>query len=89
MPSRFTVPAATSRTAFTGSWTLMVWSDRAKSAAIQAGQAVDNTKPDALCTVEKQRKGAWEGRVRLWFHPESLRFTADRTAPAPYELIHD
>ena len=68
---------------------VMVWSDRAKSAAVQAGQAVDNLKPDALATVEKQRNGAWEGRVRLWFHPESLRFTADRTVPAPYELIHD
>ncbi len=68
---------------------VMVWSDRAKAAMQQAGQAVDNTKPDALATVEKQRNGAWEGRVKLWFHGDSLRFTSDRTVPAPYELHHD
>jgi twinkle protein len=65
---------------------VMVWSDRQKSAMQQAGQAVDQTKPDALATVEKQRNGAWEGRVRLWFHGDSLRFTGDRATPAPYQL---
>lgn len=65
---------------------VMVWSDRAKAAAMNAGNPVDQTKPDALMTVEKQRNGPWEGRVRLWFHGESLRFAADRMAPEPYEL---
>lgn len=65
---------------------VMVWFDRAKAAALEAGNPVDNTKPDALATCEKQRNGPWEGRARLWFHGESLRFTSDRTTPAPYEL---
>jgi twinkle protein len=65
---------------------VMVWSDRAKAVCAAAGNAVDEAKPDALMTVEKQRNGAWEGRVKLWFHADSLRFTHDRIAPNPYEL---
>jgi twinkle protein len=65
---------------------VMVWSDRKKAACLNAGGAVDTMTPDALMTVEKQRNGAWEGRVKLWFHGASLRFTADRMPPAPYEL---
>lgn len=65
---------------------VMVWSDREKAALKAAGGNVDISKPDALMTVEKQRNGEWEGRVRLWFDGASLRFTSDREPPMPYEL---
>ena len=65
---------------------VMVWSDRARAAAAAAGNPVDGAKPDALMTVEKQRNGAWEGRVKLWFDGGSLRFTSDGSVPEPYEL---
>jgi twinkle protein len=66
---------------------VMVWSDKAKKGAINAGarQGSDNDKPDALVTIEKQRNGAWEGRVRLWFDESSLRFTDSHLTPIePY-----
>jgi twinkle protein len=65
---------------------VMVWTDRAKAALLSAGKPVDETKPDALATVEKQRNGAWEGRVKLWFSGDSLRFTSDQSLPEPYVL---
>jgi hypothetical protein len=38
-------------------------------------------------TVEKQRNGAWEGRVKLWFDDSSLRFIDDYTsAIEPYRM---
>lgn len=37
-------------------------------------------------TVEKQRNGEWEGRVKMWFDAHSLRFTQDRNPPAPYSI---
>jgi hypothetical protein len=43
--------------------------------------------PDAAVTVEKQRNGAWEGRLKLWWHEDSLRFVDDRTSPVePYRM---
>jgi twinkle protein len=66
---------------------VMVWTDRAKAALQSAGKPVDETKPDALATVEKQRNGAWEGRVKLWFCGDSLRFTSEQRQPEPYHLV--
>ena len=65
---------------------VMVWADRNKAAKQAAGQAVDQALPDAFMTVEKQRNGAWEGRVRLWFNGDGLRFTHDRSGPHPYRM---
>lgn len=68
---------------------ITVWANKAKKAALEKNsfdqQALE--EPDALVTVEKQRNGSWEGRVKLWFHPESLRFMDDRTSPVePYHI---
>lgn len=66
---------------------VMVWSDRAKQMVLQAGRADPLTleKPDAIVTVEKQRNGAWEGRLQFWFDGLSLRFMPDRYSPVePY-----
>ena len=41
---------------------------------------------DFIATVEKQRNGPWEGRVKLWFDSATMRFTDDnRFAVAPYD----
>lgn len=56
-----------------------VWSDKREKKP--------DMDPDALVTVEKQRNGAWEGRIRLAFDPCSLRFTDDRQASMePYAI---
>ncbi len=68
---------------------IMVWLDKAKKAKAEAFplDGEDAEKPDALVTVEKQRNGRWEGRVRLWFDDPSMRFTDSRlTTIEPYIL---
>lgn len=59
---------------------IMVWLDKAKKAKAEQRplEGEEAEKPDALVTVEKQRNGRWEGRVRLWFDDPSMRFTDTR-----------
>jgi len=66
-----------------------VWANKAKKAALEKNpqdtEAAD--QPDARIGVEKQRNGAWEGAVKLWFSELSLRFSDSRSAPdEPYRL---
>lgn len=71
---------------------ILVWANRAKHAALQLSpanpkhiEALDH--PDAVVTVDKQRNGAFEGKLQLWFHDESFRFMDDRTSPIePYAM---
>jgi len=42
-------------------------------------------EPCAILKCDKQRNGAWEGKLSLWLDPGSLRFMEDRTSPVlPY-----
>jgi twinkle protein len=64
-----------------------VWFNRKKAAAKNEAQPYDSLTPDALITVEKQRNGAWEGRLKFWFDDASLRFLAERMDSAdPYPI---
>jgi twinkle protein len=67
---------------------ITIWANKAKKSAIEAGATDDATRaqPDALVTVEKQRNGAFEGRVKLWFDEASLRFMDSPTSVEPYVL---
>lgn len=66
-----------------------VWANKGKRDRIESGKA-DNVvmnEPDARVAVEKQRNGAWEGKVGLWFDETSLRFCDDRlTGARPINL---
>lgn len=65
-----------------------VWANKAKKAKLEANPN-DSCRfdPDALVTVEKQRNGAWEGRVKLWFDGDTYRFTDSiDTFIEPYRL---
>ena len=68
---------------------ITVWANKPKKAKLEK-DFTDNAahaEPDALVTVEKQRNGAFEGRFKLWWHEESLRFTDERLTPVePYVL---
>lgn len=69
---------------------LTVWANKAKKAAMDQGMPDESVmdKPDALVSVEKQRNGAWEGRMQFWFHEPSLRFCDDRLSKVlPYEAV--
>jgi len=68
---------------------ITVWANKPKAAKLQANPHDDEAlmQPDAAVTVEKQRNGAWEGRIKLWWDAGSLRFADDRTSPLePYRM---
>ena len=68
---------------------ITVWANKVKAAKLQANPNDDEAlqQPDAAVTVEKQRNGAWEGRLKLWWDEDSLRFVDDRTSPIePYRM---
>lgn len=74
---------------------VMVWANQAKKAAIEAagGANVDEKwleQPDAMLAVGKQRNGAFEGKLKLWWDEASYRFTNERTTPIePYPIGDD
>lgn len=55
-----------------------VWANKEKARKLSMGDLSVNEDPDAMVTVEKQRNGTFEGRVKLWFDDASLRFCDDR-----------
>lgn len=69
-----------------------VWANRAKKAAMEGGKATEETmsQPDAIILVDKQRNGAFEGKLAMWWDEASFRFTNSRMAPLePYPLWLD
>jgi twinkle protein len=57
---------------------ITVWANKAKKAKLEEGGDPGLLNdPDALLTVEKQRNGRWEGRAKLWFDDQSMRFCDD------------
>lgn len=66
-----------------------IWANKLKAAKLQVDphDAAALADFDALVSVEKQRNGEFEGRVKLWFHRASMRFLDDRvSACEPYHL---
>jgi twinkle protein len=53
---------------------LLVWRNKRKEADIAAGKMVAPDDPDARLICCKQRNGEWEGRIALWFEPDSQQF---------------
>ena len=49
----------------------IVWRNKSKAQDRQENGVVDESTPDALLICEKQRTGEWEGRMPLWFEPDS------------------
>ena len=68
---------------------ITVWANKVKAAKLDA-TPTDYTigdLPDALVSVEKQRGGKFEGKLKLWFDETCFRFSDDRTsAIEPYVL---
>lgn len=68
---------------------ITVWSNKPKKSALDKNPNDEDAlqQPDAAVTVEKQRNGPGEGRVRLWWDEGSLRFMDDRhSAVEPYRM---
>lgn len=69
---------------------IIVWANKAKADKLvqDPHDAFALSAPDALVSIEKQRNGEFEGRLKLWFHRPSLRFLDDRTTRCePYSLM--
>jgi twinkle protein len=56
---------------------VICWWNKRKQDKRDLGVPVEVDDPDMVLICDKQRNGAWEGRVRLWFHPPSLQFCQD------------
>jgi twinkle protein len=56
---------------------VIVWWNKRKHDKRDMGGVVDASDPDALLVVDKQRNGAWEGSIKLWFDAKSLQFCED------------
>lgn len=72
---------------------LTVWRNKRKEREIEslqrAGGAADanlEKAPDAVLICDKNRHGEWEGRVSLWYHPQSLQYTGDKRC-MPIDMI--
>lgn len=72
---------------------LTVWRNKKKERAIEkavaAGQQIDpdiEKSSDALLICDKNRHGEWEGRVALWYHPQSLQYTGDKRC-MPLDMV--
>lgn len=69
---------------------LSVWMNKEKFAKLDANphdlEAL--SQPCGILKCDKQRNGSWEGSIKLWHDPASLRFCEDRTSQVePYHFI--
>lgn len=66
-----------------------LWVNKPKAAKLEKDQNDTSAlaEPDYLVSVEKQRNGSFEGKAKMWFHEDSMRFCDDRTSIVePYAL---
>jgi twinkle protein len=54
---------------------VLVWRNKRKERDREAAKPVADTDPDAVVIVDKNRNGDWEGRIKLWFQKDALRFS--------------
>lgn len=60
---------------------MLVWRNKQKELDREAGKQVLPDDPDTVVFCRKQRNGTgWEGPIRLWFEPESMRFVSHHGA---------
>lgn len=62
---------------------ITVWANKTKKAKLQANPHDEEVLalPDAAVSIEKQRNGYFEGRLKYWFDETSFRFIDDRGSP--------
>ena len=53
---------------------ISVWRNKIKEKAREDGKCVSDNEPDALLICDKQRHGEWEGKIGLWFEPNSMQY---------------
>jgi twinkle protein len=70
---------------------IMVWANKAKKTQMEANPHDFDIgdQPDAMISIEKQRNGDWEGKLKFWFHPGALRFCDDRSSAVEEYVLSD
>ena len=53
---------------------LLVWRNKVKERARDSGKPYSEDDPDSVLICDKQRNGEWEGRIKLWYDKDSLKF---------------
>jgi twinkle protein len=69
---------------------VVVWMNKSKYARLEENpnDLEAHAEPCAVVKCDKQRNGAWEGKIKLWNHGPSLRFCEDRiSAVTPYAFL--
>ncbi|AIY40166.1 DNA polymerase I [Collimonas arenae] len=54
---------------------VLVYRNKRKERDVDAGKTPPDDMADTLLICDKSRNGEWEGRVKLWFDPQSQKFT--------------
>lgn len=72
-PTKYDSKGSGSITDQVDNW-LGVWRNKKKEQAKEAGKQVADGEPDVLLICDKQRNGEWEGRIGLWFEPNSQQY---------------
>ena len=55
----------------------IVWRNKTKALEREQDGTTDESAPDAILSCEKQRNGEWEGRIPLWFEPDSQQYVSE------------
>jgi twinkle protein len=78
-PSKFDVRGSASLTDLADN-VFTIWRNKKKELSQEEGKSEKDNEADCLLTVEKNRHGFWEGRIKLWFNQGCQRYLGD-----PYE----
>jgi len=60
-----------------------VWRNKAKE---NRSNEDEEDQPDCLLSCEKQRNGEWEGKIALWFDPQSFQYLS-HSNQKPYRYV--
>lgn len=63
-----------------------VWANKDKKAKADTYDPKASDQPDAIVSVEKQRNGSFEGKLKLWCNGETFRFSDSDSVVEPYVL---
>lgn len=54
---------------------VLVWRNKAKERAADSNKPTNEQDPDSVLICDKSRNGEWEGRIKLWYSKDSLKFS--------------
>jgi len=66
---------------------IVVFRNKRKEESLAKGKTDMQDAPDSILSVVKQRHGEWEGKIMLWFHPDSFQYLPRQTTyPMQFKL---